>query len=184
MGINGSYTGSSPRVWGQVYIFTIYRFSTGIIPTRVGTRTLDKKSCLRYKDHPHACGDKKKDYNLVGVNNGSSPRVWGQAVSILQRRIIGRIIPTRVGTRLLLCLLERFYWDHPHACGDKFQNVLQTLSLLGSSPRVWGQVLLLSYLFHGVRIIPTRVGTSLYICVRFSHKQDHPHACGDKAVAY
>ena len=123
MGINGSYTGSSPRVWGQVYIFTIYRFSTGIIPTRVGTR-------------------------------------------------------------LLLCLLERFYWDHPHACGDKFQNVLQTLSLLGSSPRVWGQVLLLSYLFHGVRIIPTRVGTSLYICVRFSHKQDHPHACGDKAVAY
>ena len=99
MGINGSYTGSSPRVWGQVYIFTIYRFSTGIIPTRVGTRTLDKKSCLRYKDHPHACGDKKKDYNLVGVNNGSSPRVWGQAVSILQRGIIGRIIPTRVGTR-------------------------------------------------------------------------------------
>ena len=119
MGINGSYTGSSPRVWGQVYIFTIYRFSTGIIPTRVGTRTLDKKSCLRYKDHPHACGDKKKDYNLEGVNNGSSPRVWGQDHDgIFDIRNMG-IIPTRVGTSHHRCEPKPAKVDHPHACGDK-----------------------------------------------------------------
>ena len=51
---------------------------------------------------------------------------------------------------------------------------------VGSSPRVWGQAL--DYI-SGVacaRIIPTRVGTSVFKCACYKISQDHPHACGDK----
>ena len=51
--------GSSPRVWGQVSSGETWRVPCGIIPTRVGTRTFSKRASLLYKDHPHACGDKR-----------------------------------------------------------------------------------------------------------------------------
>ena len=94
--------GSSPRVWGQV--IPEYHPSSGarIIPTRVGTSNTVLLSGYRYRDHPHACGDKLFTCNLFGVGWGSSPRVWGQAS--LSKLLRGRqgIIPTRVGTRLCL----------------------------------------------------------------------------------
>ena len=47
---------------------------------------------------------------------------------------------------------------------------------------MWGQVRSIRYFPDSVGIIPTRVGTSpdKQIICRFA--QDHPHACGDKAV--
>ena len=57
--------GSSPRVWGQVTpeSATVNRY--GIIPTRVGTRSASILSVRSAKDHPHACGDKKRYcYNI------------------------------------------------------------------------------------------------------------------------
>ena len=52
------FSGSSPRVWGQVSQ-TVYED-------------------MEYKDHPHACGDKKTSSLTSSVIKGSSPRVWGQ----------------------------------------------------------------------------------------------------------
>ncbi len=51
-------SGSSPRVWGQVFDIFSAAIATGIIPTRVGTRTADYSSDALSRDHPHACGDK------------------------------------------------------------------------------------------------------------------------------
>ena len=52
--------------------------------------------------------------------------------------------------------------------------------ITGSSPRVWGQVI--RYLTDSVtlRIIPTRMGTSLLPSKRGTQDEDHPHAYGDK----
>ena len=54
---------------------------------------------------------------------------------------------------------------------------------LGSSPRVWGQVSEAAYKTVKDRIIPTRVGTSRDTLIFAAILQDHPHACGDKAIA-
>ena len=51
---------------------------------------------------------------------------------------------------------------------------------MGSSPRVWGQVYNTKILLIIPRIIPTRVGTSLYNIALCINAEDHPHACGDK----
>ena len=70
-----------------------------IIPTRVGTSGLYNAFFIWSKDHPHACGDKFIAVADVLVGVGSSPRVWGQDMTLHAWRIYARIIPTRVGTR-------------------------------------------------------------------------------------
>ena len=70
--------GSSPRVWGQVFLSTSLTQKIRIIPTRVGTRWehLTRYTCPW--DHPHACGDKYRGEFRNWWAEGSSPRVWGQ----------------------------------------------------------------------------------------------------------
>ena len=50
----------------------------------------------------------------------------------------------------------------------------------GSSPRVWGQAILLHALRPLPGIIPTRVGTRTPKHRSILFQRDHPHACGDK----
>ena len=49
--------------------------------------------------------------------------------------------------------------DHPHAYGDKNIRLPYHRSLRGSSPRVWGQAVLVSSAIAAPGIIPTRMGT-------------------------
>ena len=72
--------------------------------------------------------------------------------------------------------------DHPHACGDKIHSLFGISFFVGSSPRVWGQDHHRVRYGDGVRIIPTRVGTSLFCQDLRYTRQNHPHACGDKPL--
>ena len=148
-------------MWGQVAITHSVCHSAGIIPTRVGTRSLIKMTRQTLRDHPHACGDKTicSAYRHGGI--GSSPRVWGQAILKLESVLCARIIPTRVGTRLAENKSTIGAWDHPHACGDKKAFSEGNFLTGGSSPRVWGQAAAVSHIARTVGIIPTRVGTRL-----------------------
>ena len=95
---------------------------------------------------------------------GSSPRVWGQAFLNAEGVSQLGIIPTRVGTSLWRLTAPLGVWDHPHACGDKTAFKATADLLKGSSPRVWGQVGATSRYDPSYRIIPTRVGTSIFEC--------------------
>ncbi len=46
---------------------------------------------------------------------------------------------------------------------------------------MWGQDLCFTNLCNGLRIIPTRVGTSKIVLEENYAEEDHPHACGDKS---
>ena len=131
--------GSSPRVWGQANKWSVRSTNRGIIPTRVGTSCYVRSAVFACWDHPHACGDKTLTCGYVVVYRGSSPRVWGQVVSEMFSISAIGIIPTRVGTRTSPFRTAEKCKDHPHACGDKRQDLLMRLSRKGSSPRVWGQ---------------------------------------------
>ena len=72
------YSGSSPRVWGQVSGCIMSGAAVRIIPTRVGTSSPRTVPHFFLTDHPHACGDKWMDEDDVFGDTGSSPRVWGQ----------------------------------------------------------------------------------------------------------
>ena len=111
--------GSSPRVWGQERFQVAAVNKIRIIPTRVGTSDSWSVTVHAYEDHPHACGDKEQPQSDDGLGRGSSPRVWGQVSRDMMRDFDGRIIPTRVGTRLIRIKSSSATQDHPHACGDK-----------------------------------------------------------------
>ena len=72
--------------------------------------------------------------------------------------------------------------DHPHACGDKYCSEHRNAGILGSSPRVWGQVNSDRNTLNHRGIIPTRVWTSISVCFVAMDFEDHPHACGDKTA--
>ena len=93
---------------------------------------------------------------------------------------VARIIPTRVGTRIPNYSITTLLQDHPHACGDKIDKNTVYIGQMGSSPRVWGQAYAVKKAKRMLRIIPTRVGTSVCNVVPSSLQEDHPHACGDK----
>ena len=86
----------------------------------------------------------------------------------------------RVGTSRVLYSGFLVFWDHPHACGDKFHNLKFDGSFLGSSPCVWGQAQLRGAGEREFRIIPMRVGTRNGNVIPAFTDWDHPHACGDK----
>ena len=152
-------SGSSPRVWGQGDSFKQGVPGSRIIPTRVGTRARHGYRLSFGQDHPHACGDKKLIDLFMQRQQGSSPRVWGQAFAISCPAIPCGIIPTRVGTRTQSKDNQHFSEDHPHACGDKRAEPRTRKTRMGSSPRVWGQGQRRYEKSRTGRIIPTRVGT-------------------------
>ena len=117
---DGSFLGSSPRVWGQAYAWCRLGSENGIIPTRMGTRE---------NSHPNPL-----------FLSGSSPRVWGQEFITVRIGKLKRIIPTRMGTSALINDCFLLVEDHPHAYGDKYQTDTIYQAQTGSSPRVWGQV--------------------------------------------
>ena len=151
-------------MWGQDTITDTMRTKLRIIPTRVGTRCYQTRFCLRQKDHPHACGDKVKSNREFAAIGGSSPRVWGQELSVAFDVSKNRIIPTRVGTSNDDAPFYFDFQDHPHACGDKYSWQKVKKKNKGSSPRVWGQVTERGGAPVVFRIIPTRVGTSILFC--------------------
>ena len=66
-----------------------------------------------------------------------------------------------MGTSKYLSLKTYLFQDHPHAYGDKGTKISEMTADQGSSPRVWGQVLSTINKLVELRIIPTRMGTSL-----------------------
>ena len=96
--------------------------SARIIPTRMGTSLKIRQTCFARKDHPHAYGDKRGLGLRMVQAWGSSPRVWGQDAITLSTQLTSRIIPTRMGTSLLLLRYAFLMEDHPHAYGDKLYS--------------------------------------------------------------
>ena len=115
---------------------------------------------------------------------GSSPRVWGQVIKIRPYKKSVRIIPTRMGTSGGVLMGRHNGRDHPHAYGDKKLLPKQIKGGTGSSPRVWGQVAICLYIPPFNRIIPTRMGTSIGSASFRGRREDHPHAYGDKPLAF
>ena len=54
---------------------------------------------------------------------GSSPRVWGQVITVGYSRKGSGIIPTRMGTSVKLAVERDGQADHPHAYGDKPKEI-------------------------------------------------------------
>ena len=89
---------------------------------------------------------------------GSSPRVWGTFEKNRQIQIGTRFIPTGVGNIYSSSLLSYPEPVHPHGCGEHLSKYISSLSVIGSSPRVWGTYEQRNGNRSSYRFIPTGVG--------------------------
>ncbi len=174
--------GSSPRVWGKELRYHRLFQDNRIIPTGVGKSNLEHVFKRGKSDHPHGCGEKENHEVWCGKFCGSSPRVWGKAISGMKKKLKRRIIPTGVGksfkARKYFCSRP----DHPHGCGEKTNPFSKLSHKSGSSPRVWGKGWVSLWDTDKVRIIPTGVGKREGVPGGSRTCTDHPHGCGEKAL--
>ncbi len=70
---------------------------------------------------------------------------------------------------------------HPHGCGERRKWTRRSISVIGSSPRVWGTRFPLASLFQLCRFIPTGVGNAKEIWFENGAEAVHPHGCGERA---
>ena len=86
-------------MWGKETVETRKYYDLRIIPTGVGKSWSQYVRDVPNPDHPHGCGEKLCLSMILGMEDGSSPRVWGKVLLFLFFLFVLRIIPTGVGKR-------------------------------------------------------------------------------------
>ena len=130
--------GSSPRMWGLLFRWSIATRTRRFIPTYVGLTPAESEVRSITAVHPHVCGAYESLFVVAECLNGSSPRMWGLLKSIRPLMPARRFIPTYVGLTPLTASPPSLDSVHPHVCGAYSLN--------------------LSQVYHILRFIPTYVG--------------------------
>ena len=154
-------TGSSPRVWGTHLVFALVQPQLRFIPTCVGNAYTKNRLAPACAVHPHVCGERQFKNDADGLFAGSSPRVWGTRGQPGPGKADDRFIPTCVGNARRRATAMVMPAVHPHVCGERNDEDDFIPAACGSSPRVWGTLLLLLLKDHCVRFIPTCVGNAI-----------------------
>ncbi len=178
------FDGSSPRVWGTPAHAPGERSLPRFIPTGVGNSCVMWMHGTRSSVHPHGCGELSDGLCFLPTYQGSSPRVWGTPLRSCCFLPESWFIPTGVGnsrgpgTGSLLCSV------HPHGCGELFTGHTLSVCVAGSSPRVWGTLLLRKKPAVVLWFIPTGVGNSNEGKVAVPKGLVHPHGCGELVIQH
>ena len=111
---------------------------------------------------------------------GSSPRVWGTVIRLVEIGDGCRFIPTCVGNGLAAGAWSAVGSVHPHVCGERPPKVLAQQARFGSSPRVWGTACRVGDCRGRFRFIPTCVGNGNLASGCPCSLAVHPHVCGER----
>ncbi len=149
------------------------------IPTHVGNTVRFACAGSVAPVHPHACGEHVIAKSDLAPKDGSSPRMWGTQVAAWSEAMPIGFIPTHVGNTGRCRARCRRPPVHPHACGEHFPDNEQNSDSPGSSPRMWGTLLLHFNDLGAQRFIPTHVGNTTVELLRDEYNAVHPHACGE-----
>ena len=166
-------------MWGTLVYRQTHLIRRRFIPTHVGNTDECGTWFNSRTVHPHACGEHMSMPMARPIAGGSSPRMWGTRYRLRYFYVGLRFIPTHVGNTLLRVVFSLFYAVHPHACGEHCPYRPTLLYIGGSSPRMWGTLLLSSLLSHPPRFIPTHVGNTPLALFNDVDISVHPHACGE-----
>ena len=95
-------------------------------------------------------------------------------------REVRRFIPTGVGNAINCRGISDKMAVHPHGCGERVVFPLSRLRLSGSSPRVWGTLIITARDSLMRRFIPTGVGNASTTQKFRPLLPVHPHGCGER----
>ena len=169
-------------MWGTPVAMRAEEQGLRFIPTHVGNSVRATSSSRHPSVHPHACGELPETTVWIGAATGSSPRMWGTPCDVPHRQRECRFIPTHVGNSNTPAAGYSSMPVHPHACGELALGFSFSVPVSGSSPRMWGTLLMWCFHCLSDRFIPTHVGNSLRGLPVPQRLPVHPHACGELVV--
>ena len=105
--------------------------------------------------------------------------MWGIPAAPVHDDPAARFIPTHVGNTGRDRARERVPAVHPHACGEYDGQSDESRQFVGSSPRMWGILVVIKLHAARVRFIPTHVGNTRAKAGAPVMPSVHPHACGE-----
>ena len=94
-----------------------------------------------------------------------------------------RITPAHAGKTIVGSYAVTRFRDHPRACGENKEQVLQDFFSGGSPPRMRGK---LEYRVEGetnLRITPAHAGKTAKAYEAWQELWDHPRACGENSAS-
>ena len=132
--------GSPPRVRGKVSVPASCPGGRRITPAHAGKSQLARARLPADRDHPRACGEKRKKFCFVLRYLGSPPRMRGKAQGPVQVQASARITP---------------------ACaGKSLRSAISCLLVVGSPPRMWGKAVSPARKHRPAGITPAYAGKS------------------------
>ena len=176
--------GSSPRVRGTRFQTKSAPLPAGIIPACAGNTFGFVRAAPPPWDHPRVCGEHKETSNGFAVIAGSSPRVRGTQLRVVEDAPCLGIIPACAGNTSYDKNAGDATGDHPRVCGEHVQGPVLFGHLPGSSPRVRGtqEAAGLSAVLRG--IIPACAGNTEFRRMLMISARDHPRVCGEHSSPF
>ena len=182
LAVSVTFSGPSPRGWGNLIYGRSYFRELRAIPMRVGKSGAGRRWRGARTGHPHAGGEIWRPGSTPRQNYGPSPRGWGNHFHFNRLRSLARAIPTRVGKSLAPPVWVGGIPGHPHAGGEITKAGRRRGDIVGPSPRGWGNPCNVVRAPLRARAIPTRVGKSPGHSKMIIFGPGHPHAGGEIPV--
>ena len=151
-----------PRVCGEKWLCeNRAEFPPRITPACAGRSAAGCRTFPRSSDHPRVCGEKLMNSMLSTGKLGSPPRVRGEASNGISATENAWITPACAGRRMRAGMPCTAPTDHPRVCGEKCASHFHLQNIVGSPPRVRGEVYELCACNDFDRITPACAGRRL-----------------------
>ena len=114
--------GSSPRVRGRPVAGGVRAEDAGLIPAGAGQTRPSQAASWCPTAHPRGCGADTRDYQLVPLHDGSSPRVRGRPKFVTGQLTREGLIPAGAGQTTQESDSHPSQSAHPRGCGADFRT--------------------------------------------------------------
>ena len=104
----------------------------------------------------------------------------GKGVEAYKGSVLVGITPAHAGKSPVRSVSRKRYWDHPRACGEKIEEMLVIIQLIGSPPRMRGKGQFHTGVVAMTGITPAHAGKRTNLFMNSPKARDHPRACGEK----
>ena len=131
-------SGSSPRVRGTAVPLPYRLDPVRFIPACAGNRPCAPGAWPTMPVHPRVCGEQQSTTLLGWLSGGSSPRVRGTVIGLVEQLAEIRFIPACAGNSTSVCRSLLVPPVHPRVCGEQTCSGTNSRFASGSSPRVRG----------------------------------------------
>ena len=175
--------GTSPRMRGKHGVAMEAVKNGRNIPAYAGKTATRIGIWHALKEHPRVCGENVSIGSQAEISRGTSPRMRGKLLGMIEHCFRGRNIPAYAGkTQWGWCRLGHSA-EHPRVCGENRHGIRPIKESTGTSPRMRGKRWPRSWRRRAGRNIPAYAGKTIFGHYSSVKTKEHPRVCGENVGA-